>query len=270
MDKQSEKTPWVLIKKYKNAAYSEIGQNKRILFSFAKKEGNTIEVLFKPVQCRDYFSDILYVFATGKPVDVCGFKMDKKESEKINKDITTLYLSFTDPVSPDLFEKNLSVLHSIEKENHLRRTEVTTLSKHEKLIEGSSFWLKSTPLLSLYTFLLKCIAYDLPKSEDWLNFIRAQPSNEAGYAKCIPDLSKYLKNLRYIFEKTELLPYKGHENVNELHGMGGFVSVFTYDKISSYKYERDLIGSPKAKSIVFPNIYWERIMEIKNGQTQKS
>lgn len=176
-------------------SYSQEGQYHDVGFAYAHLEGEKAKQLCGYFVCRDFLGDALFAEEQGKQAKIYGFSWTPSK-QKIDRDKTRLLLQFSSLEMKKAMEKNLSILHGVEKDNDFTLTTLTDSDKDsELLVEGDSNWQASVVLISLYSFLLKCLTYDIKKVEDIVE--KYEDSNEANLAQnTLKKLPKILKNLR--------------------------------------------------------------------------
>lgn len=214
-----------VLKKAAKKDYIEIGQQKKVLFSFCNKKGNVLKQLFSPVLCRDFLSDVLVAEEWNKKVSRYAFVYNPART-KIDRDKTRLLLTINDEDKNNLIN-NLDILHEIEHNNKLIRTEITHVDDNTLLVEGSKVWLNSTFSLHLYTFLLKAISYEY--EHNWFEELKDKETNEANYARSLtPSFLKIINsNIKSIFRKgTTVHGYNESPSLTFLHDNGGVVTLF--------------------------------------------
>ena len=213
----------------KEDRYSESYQDLAIKFTFAHRDGDTAQELFKSFICRDYFNDILYCEETGESTGegIYGFHFDPEEF-RIDRDKTRISLQFPTTKVRDTFLKNIEILHSIEKENKFSETKTFVGQDAYLLVEGDPEWMAANHRLSLYTFLIKCVSNHIKDKNNWVDSV---DNREKGYLDSIGK-EKFLflsKQLNKIID-----PYKGITGVKKktsisiVHDCTGFLSTFHY------------------------------------------
>lgn len=146
------------------------------LYSFVLKD-NAKDIVTNAhhfVKCRDFLNDIFF-YSTYIKKDIksiYGLNYSIKDQE-IDWKNPQLLLKFTNQEHLDLFIKNINYLYSFETFYEIAFTVVEeTTDKQIILLTFSSFWLKNTITLSLYTYILRCLCYPI-KGNFWkfiLNF----------------------------------------------------------------------------------------------------
>jgi len=217
----------------KKTWYSEIAQQKHITFSFCNKtieEGEvTLKQMFDWVQCRDFLSDVLFAEENKEVVSKYEFTYDP-EKQQIDRDKMRLLITFEHPNDVENFLKNIPILHGIEESNGIPLSKFTFVKKNIFLVEGSKMWQNTTFSLSLYTYLIKILGYEILDGEHWFLKIKQQATNEGQYAnQFIPQFEQILYlYLKKLFARP--ITVDGFEDkfsyVSYIHDNGGVVSLF--------------------------------------------
>lgn len=209
--------------------FAEIFQQNKTKFAFVKETApREYKQQHGLVQCRDFLNDVLTAEADKETFSIYSFSWNPKKN-LIDRDATKLYIKLPTSLEKDNLIANLSALHEIEKTNKLKRTRVYSISDHEVVVIGSSFWLKKCWAISLYTFILKC----LTMSNDFSNLT----SNEQEYlSRCGGNFHKLLKNIRTVLKaKGSVHGVKGaKENTVYKHNYSGFVAVCSNGGMNIY------------------------------------
>jgi hypothetical protein len=143
--------------------YNEIFQSLSIKMSFVKKIEEGYKELFFPVQCREFFNDVLYAEEHKHEIKIYNFKYDGR-IPLLDRDKTRLSLHFPSESILTLFVSNFHHLHEVERKNNLFLTECnTTQHKNVLIIEGDPWWMTSAWAISIYTMMLKYLGYSIEK-----------------------------------------------------------------------------------------------------------
>lgn len=216
-------------------SYNEIYQQKSIKMSFLnKKEDDSYRQMFYRVDCRDFLSDVLYAEQLQETVSQYNFTYTPSE-QQIDRDKTRLLLQFKNEVDKKLFLDNICILHEIEQKNRLVRTKAIPVpDKNELIVEGSTFWLKATFSLHLYTYLLKVICFEYEDTLSWQYEIMTFDSNESYYMRQITPkkFSLLVNNLRMIFKAHSTVHGYREPTLNLIHNSGGVQTIGTVGKYS--------------------------------------
>lgn len=176
-------------------SYSQDGQFHNVGFAYAHLDGVKAHQLCGYFVCRDFLGDALFAEEQKVPIRIYGFTWTP-EKQKIDRDKTRLLVQVSSLEMRKTFEKNLPILYGVEKDNDFEQTVVTDSNEElEFLVEADPRWQESVVLISLYSFLLKCLTYDIKKIEDIVE--KYEDSNEANLAhNTLKKLPKILKNLK--------------------------------------------------------------------------
>ena len=117
------------------------------------------------VWCKDFMQDVIWSHLNSKKIDIYGFKYDPRvEKPPSLKKVRLLISNFKDKeLEINIFNKMLPLIHSVESRLRMAKTVVYKCKSpppaYRKsgvwIIEGSKRWLKSPPMLSLYTLLIR-------------------------------------------------------------------------------------------------------------------
>ena len=217
------------------------------LYSFVLKD-NAKDIVTNAhhfVKCRDFLNDIFF-YSTYIKKDIksiYGLNYSIKDQE-IDWKNPQLLLKFTNQEHLDLFIKNINYLYSFETFYEIAFTVVEeTTNKQIILLTFSSFWLKNTITLSLYTYILRCLCYPLEgnfwefilnfkiKKLDWNNksyqilnpegdlICEIEKNNLFFLIQNLPEINVNLENLDY---------YIKNEYIYTIHDSLGFVCQIRY------------------------------------------
>lgn len=123
------------------------------------------EQLNQLVWCKDFMQDIIWSYVNNTPIEIYGFKYNPKEepAPSLNR-IRLLITNYKDPELSNKVQNNLlPLLHSVEDRLKMSRTILekcrTTPPIYKKsgvwILNGSKRWLKASPMVSLYTLLVR-------------------------------------------------------------------------------------------------------------------
>ena len=146
------------------------GRNYGVGFTILNKKGSKFETYLPFTACRDYLNDFAYVESTKKEIGlIYGYNhkllncFDKKNI--IYFGVKTLH--YNRGKNYDKFDKlqdilinnykNLQIfLNRIEDNLGVKIKTSIELDEDTLIIKCSKFWVKSTPLISVYTLLIRC------------------------------------------------------------------------------------------------------------------
>lgn len=233
---------------YKNYL-NEIKQNLETRFAFVKKYNKTTYTNAHDfVRCRDFLGDALVALRTKTKQAIYGFSFDGKKQSFITSQFMLL-VRCPNQETLDNTLKNLYRLHEIESTiGKIKKTEIKQIedvdNKYTVLVTGSKFWYSSVFNVSLYTFLVKSLGYELdPEEKDFMlaisntTYLRKnwdgteteRPTVEAEYATAVGvKVMRVLPKLRNVNRNlTTLHGYKKGSPVTTIHDSSGFKSLFT-------------------------------------------
>jgi hypothetical protein len=146
------------------------GRNYGIGFTILNKKGSKFETYLPFTACRDYLNDFAYVESTKKEIGrIYGYN-HKLLNCFDNKNIVYFGVNIlhrNDGGKYDKFDecqktlidnyKNLEhFLNKIETDFNIKIKSSIELDEDTLIIKCSKFWVKSTPLISVYTLLIRC------------------------------------------------------------------------------------------------------------------
>ena len=146
------------------------GRNYGVGFTILNKIGSKFETYLPFTACRDYLNDFAYVEATKKEIgSIHGYDhkllncFDKKNIvyfgvKALHRNNQGNYDKFNE-LQDILINnyKNLQIfLNRIEDKLGIKIKTSIELDEDTLIIKCSKFWVKSTPLISVYTLLIRC------------------------------------------------------------------------------------------------------------------
>lgn len=222
------------------------GRNYGVGFTILNKKGNKFETYLPFTACRDYLNDFAYVESTKKEIgkiygydhkllncfdnknivyfgiNALNYNNNNGNYDKLNELQNILINNY----------KNLEhFLNKIETDFNIKIKTSIKLDEDTLIIRCSKFWVKSTPLISVYTLLIRCyFNVNLTINESLIDnlknnipFINADSMMKKS---CIDFYELYLKNKSKFINPD----YKGFGLVKEgnpglLHNFGidGFI-----------------------------------------------
>lgn len=132
---------------------AEAFQYLNIKFALAKKDDNGDYVTTTPLfQCRDYFSDSIYSWKTGKKLtEIYGFKADPSN-------VQDSILIVNNP--PECLFSNLKFLFDIEEKFGFKKTSIIPLDgTKDYAFEFDKDWLLNSVLFAYYTATIRILSY---------------------------------------------------------------------------------------------------------------
>lgn len=146
------------------------GRNYGVGFTILNKKGSKFETYLPFTACRDYLNDFAYVESTKKEIgEIYGYN-HKLLNCFDNKNIVYFgvkALHYNNGGKYDKFDKLQNILINNYKNLELFLNRIETnlgiiikssieLDEETLIIKCSKFWVKSTPLISVYTLLIRC------------------------------------------------------------------------------------------------------------------
>lgn len=146
------------------------GRNYGVGFTILNKKSSKFETYLPFTACRDYLNDFAYVESTKKEIgEIYGYN-HKLLNCFDNKNIVYFgvnTLHYRSGNNYDKFDelqqilinnyKNLELfLNTIENQLGIKIKTKIELEEDTLIIKCSKFWVKSTPLISVYTLLIRC------------------------------------------------------------------------------------------------------------------
>jgi hypothetical protein len=146
------------------------GRNFGVGFTILNKKGSKFETYLPFTACRDYLNDFAYVESTKNEIgEIYGYN-HKLLNCFDNKNIVYFgvnTLHYRSGNNYDKFDelqqilinnyKNLELfLNTIENQLGIKIKTKIELEEDTLIIKCSKFWVKSTPLISVYTLLIRC------------------------------------------------------------------------------------------------------------------
>ena len=146
------------------------GRNYGVGFTILNKKGSKFETYLPFTACRDYLNDFAYVESTKKEIgQIYGYNhillncFDKKNIvyfgvKTLHRNKEGDYDKFDECQSKLINNyKNLELfLNRIEDNLGVKIKTSIELDEDTLIIKCSKFWVKSTPLISVYTLLIRC------------------------------------------------------------------------------------------------------------------
>ena len=189
------------------------GRNYGVGFTILNKKGSKFETYLPFTACRDYLNDFAYVESTKKEIgEIYGYNhkllncFDNKNIVYFG--VNTLHRNKEG--NYDKFDecqnilinnyKNLELfLNLIEFNLNIKIQTKIKLDEDTLIIKCSKFWIKSTPLISVYTLLIRCyfnvdIAEIKPIKDILKNNVPFINADSMMKKSCINFYELYLKN----------------------------------------------------------------------------
>ena len=147
------------------------GRNYGVGFTILNKKGSKFETYLPFTACRDYLNDFAYVESTKKEIgEIYGYDhkllncFDKKNIvyfgvKALNYNNNDGNYEKFDELQNILINNYIHLeifLNKIETDLNIKIKTRIELDEDTLIIKCSKFWVKSTPLISVYTLLIRC------------------------------------------------------------------------------------------------------------------
>lgn len=126
---------------------------------------NGYDQLNQLVWCKDFMQDLIWSYVNNESIDIYGFCYDPRFCPAPSlKRLRLLITNYKDAYFGDKVKNNvLPLLHSVESRLKMSKTILekcqTTPATYKKsgvwIVDASKRWIKSPPMLSFYTFLIR-------------------------------------------------------------------------------------------------------------------
>ena len=158
------------IKELQDRSKLNEGRNFGVGFTILNKKGSKFETYLPFTACRDYLNDFAYVESTKKEIgQIYGYDhkllncFDKKNIvyfgvKTLHRNKEGNYDKF-DECQSKLINNYIHLeifLNKIETDLNIKIKTRIELDEDTLIIKCSKFWVKSTPLISVYTLLIRC------------------------------------------------------------------------------------------------------------------
>lgn len=220
-------------------SFNQIYQTHSVKFAPVNVSNNKKEAILitYPFKCRDFFIEAALSHNYKAPFSIYGFQIDCSKTDWVSGN-TSMLIDFPNKEHKENFLKNLTILNFLENTINIDKTQVIDVEGDEKsiIVIGDNVWKTKGFLISLYSFLLKCLIFDIDHNSDvfWL-FQIPKNSTEAERIKDIGEekFSKFYKNLgKIIHIEGNVTGYKDEleMEIYDLHDESGFVSILTLNQ----------------------------------------
>jgi len=145
-------------------------------YAFLTKDYKQIHQL---VWCKDFLNDVIYGFLNNKRTTIWGFSYDPKKHLPPDLESTRLLLtSKRDREFRKKILRSLAFMNEIEKSLQMTKTTIEECKEPPRhyrrggvfIFKGSKRWLKSPPMLSLYTLMIRVgLTHDV--SQPWFQTV---------------------------------------------------------------------------------------------------
>ncbi len=217
---------------------SQASQTLPVLFTFAKQEENgDVQCLHEWIMCRDYLGDAIYANKYKKELSVYGF-VSTPERTPIPEGDFLMLLKFPAKNHLTTFLDNFPILGGVEEMNKTSPTNISFVQDLTVLLSVNSFWKRSIPLISLFSFLIKVCSYPYKDKKMCFEELNGMGKTESMLIRnSVEKFRQFLPLLSTIFpEGCSLTGFPNEENLAHytIHGGCGFYSTFIRNSGSSF------------------------------------
>jgi hypothetical protein len=234
----------------KTGHLAENYQAKEVRMSFCTEQNGELTQCHEFVKCRDFLGDVITYEYEGRNELIYGFTFNGN-NPRIDKSRLSLLLQFKSEGAAKLFQKNMWLLEDYEKANHCHPTAIRgTDDPKVYWLTADKFWQKNIPVLSFFTYLLKCMVYKLPKIMDWKEYIKNTKYGSADYKLATPEadymngvtpekLDFFGKHCYNMFKDiNDVSGWDANEYFGKVHNNSGFVTIIRWGNI----YKENKLG----------------------------
>ena len=185
-------------------------------------------------KCRDFLHDIVNSSLTHESFFIYGMEY-LPEDHPIDLDVCRLGLKFPSEKMKDLFVKNLPILFKLESDGKLSISSVYDTNNPTYLIvEGDKYWQHSSLAISMYSFFLRLLCYDVSAEtfQDLFTQVSLEDGEDSRYIakitlnKAIEVYSRLPDLIMEVFNGWEKEINQSHV----FHDYSGIVSLFADPK----------------------------------------
>ncbi len=244
-----------LVEPQKDRSYCEIGQQNMTKFALARYDSQKDRIVqcHPFIKCRDFLLDAMVGVEEGKDMGIYGFEF-KKTDPRPDAENTSLLVSFPQGKLLKNFQDNFSILTDIEKAIGWSPTypELVNYPGKEQIVwvSGDRRWQHCALALSLYTYLIKCLTYEIKDKAKWMEEIKAQPTNEGSYMD-VAYMSWLLPRLDKVIDK-----YTTFSGFQDQKGM----DIGTIHNWTGFKSMMSLIGPTKKVDEYYKKMYKNHVL----------
>jgi len=206
--------------------FSEAYQSSKIQFAFCKRlRAGEYREMHYPTKCRDFLGDVLFSEEQGRGIEIYNFSWNP-EKQKIDRDKVRFSITFPNKDSLFNFNANQIILTDVNK--YVKRLAVIIPVKDNPLkliVEADKIWQSSVMLISLFSFVLKIMAYPFKVPADWLNEFPKTMYNDSQYYKGKEaNFIKILENLEKFSKIPSVSGWNKVADLNDnfIHDKSGF------------------------------------------------
>jgi hypothetical protein len=153
-----------------NNAYSQYGQTTSVEYSYLEEVEGGYKERFRAVKCRELAVDPITSAHAKIPLFLGGLRVNLDNAVNLDKMLMSIHITnrkahIGGGKEMDNFIENIPVLHAIEKKAGFKRTTFkdggynSTLDCNIIVVEGSKRWCMNATMASIYTALLRLMAY---------------------------------------------------------------------------------------------------------------
>lgn len=236
-----------------NEHLNEIYQPTKMIFAFVSSKKDGYRQCHEFVKCRDFLHDAVRASLQKKSCEIYGFKYDPEKNPPVDTAKTRMLVSkynvlhHADKASDKLLNelkefmtRGRDILNYYEKLAGLkRRTILHKASVGDEnedgslwLFEGPGMWMRSSYLVSMFSFLIRLGAKNVSVENidnDFKKLMNEKDNydNDVNYLKfCANKLVTVMKGRKELFwNKPILKNYPNDVSISSFHNFGGIVSL---------------------------------------------
>lgn len=215
---------------------AEIMQNNKTQFALCRYDERLGKLIMchQFVQCRDFLNEAMVAVEENKELAIFGFKFGK-DNPRPDPECTSLLVKLEGNHSLKNLQDNFTILKGIEEYLGWSVTYVEIVDNPEDKknvtiwVMGDKRWSHCSLSMSLYTYILKCLTYQIKDKSQWKQEIAVCGTVESEYMN--PEYIDHLiNNLNDLLSRyTNYSGWKDQKNINvgTLHNNSGFHSLRT-------------------------------------------
>lgn len=150
-----------IIKNFKTNKLAEIMQQKETRYAHAVRKGEDFVQVHQECLCRDFLGDVVVANKLNQGYQIYGMNYDPNRDEKIDLSKSGLLVYFPSNDDVKNFIKNFNCLTQLENDYGIKESKYEEVANNVFFVEGNGWWLEETYRFSFYTFVLRCLAYDV-------------------------------------------------------------------------------------------------------------
>lgn len=236
-------------KEERGRSLTELYQNTGMVFAFVTSPKNGGKACHEWVTCRDFLHDVIRSQITSRACSIYGFKYDPQKNPNADINKMRMLVSKHGLSKDEVGSFKAKMKASLALLNHFEVYAGVSLSTLKAvnpensgeaavfMFTGSSMWIKSPFLVSMYTFLIRLgdkkikfkDAEDLKKKLKALHAIDLDDRDSKYLGDCWNKLHTIIKNRKMLFtpKNGALDIYHSSYSTNTFHNCGGIVSLST-------------------------------------------